>query len=397
MKFIFGETGSRKATIRVTIDAGAAVEYPNVWTSGIAHLVEHMIFQGTNNCSHAELTRALATLGADFNAATWHDKVSFFITVPAENIVQASMFLKDMLLDRKFKEDLFEKEKFVVLEEERGSRDDIDSNVIEELDGFLCKGPLAEPIIGTEESIKSITLEEVQEFHRFYYQPDRMLVVVTGPKDVDCKAIAELFGGDTGKFKRAKKKKALYTKTKRHIMCDSRIQQSRLFICYRAFPISDKRSLVLNFVDKFFSEDMDSRLFQSLRQKRGLCYSVGSFVSFYKDVGWYIVWTRTSPENISKSVKLVNNEINLLLKDGPTEEEIVRARNKYMSQIYGYIETSYGLNAMLSGKAYNNLPPLSDTIERMKAMDSKKIRSTCGKVFKKGNRQIFVCNPEKDE
>ncbi len=393
MKCVIGENNSGKATLKITMDAGANVEYPNAWTSGIAHLVEHMIFQGTNDISHKELTRRMAMLGADMNAATWHDKVSFFVNVPAENILPAATLLRDMLLNRKFDQDLFDKEKLVVLEEERGTRDDIESNVVEDLDRFLCKGPLSQLIIGSEESIKSITLEEVHEFYKFYYQPSKMLFVITGPESIQFGEIQDLFDTKFQRFQKSKKEKNHYLKTKRRTMYDERIQQPRLFVCYRAFSKHSKQSLALNFLDKFFASDMDSRLFQSLRQKHGLCYGIGGYAALYGDLGWYIIATRTSVDNINKSIKLIDKEIKLLLKDGPTDEEMVRACNKFISELYGFIETSYGLNVLLSGQAFNNFPDLDEIIHDIKTMSIKKIKKVARTIFKNENKQIFICMP----
>jgi predicted Zn-dependent peptidase len=395
MKVVFGACGSRKATVRVTIDAGSSVEYGGIWTPGIAHLMEHMIFQGGDDFDSVDLSRELASLGADHNAATWHEKVSFYVETPAENVSQATKLLATTLLNRTFNEESLEKEKLVVLEEERGSHDDIDTVIHEQLNAFLCTGPVAEPILGTQESIKSITLEEIQAFYDCYYRPSRMLMTITGSNTLDHKEITSFFGGDTGRFRRSKTGENKYLKRKR-LVVPATIKQARIFVTYKAFPVGNKHSLPLHFMSKFFSNGMDTRLFEELRQKRGLCYGIGSFVALEKDLGWYVIQTRVAQENISKSIKLIGNEIDKLLSFGPTQEEIVRARNKYISDIYGFIETSYGLNTMLEAKTYNNLPPLEKSIDRIKKMTKKQIMRTCNKTLVKDTRRVFICTPQGD-
>jgi len=397
MKLVFEPCGSKKATISVTIDAGSDVEYPDKWTSGIAHLIEHMSFQGTSDLSHFELSRQLATLGVDYNAYTSHDKVFFYMTAPAENIIETSHLCSKMLLNREFDNDLFEKEKLVVLEEELGARDDVDSNIVNNLLKFLCGGPLSTLIIGTEESIKSISLEEAQRFHSTYYRPENMLITVSGPKDLDCSKISEYFAPDTNVFNLSEKQNSFYKYDKEITTYDKRIQQPRVFVGHRAFSYLENKTLVLKFMNKFFSEDMDSRLFQSLRQKHGLCYCVTSYTSIFKEVGWDIVYVKTSEENVSKSVELINEEISNLLKDGPTDEEITRAKNKYISEIYSSLETSYGVNMITSHKKYLDLPTIEENIERIKNMTVNEIKNVCNEVFDEENRQVFVCLPEKEE
>ena len=202
MKVIIGECSSKKVVIRVTFDAGALADHGGKWPLGTAHLVEHLIFQGTSFLTNEELMRKLAMLGADYNGLTWNDKVSFYVVVPMENALEAAELLRDMITDRIFDNDLFEKEKLVVLEEERDSKDDVESNVIDRLYKFLCDGPLAVPIIGSKESIKSITLEQAQSFYDFYYKPQNLLLTISGHSEIDFYSISNLFGPNSGKFRK---------------------------------------------------------------------------------------------------------------------------------------------------------------------------------------------------
>ena len=393
MKFIFEQCGSRKATLRVTLDAGAAVEYGGKWTSGIAHVVEHMIFQGTNSMSHEELTRAMGMLGVDWNGATWHAKVNFYITASAENILAASKLLQGMLCRRKFDQKLLEKEKLVVLEEERGGRDEIESVIVEKFDRFLCDGPIAAPVIGTAKSIRSITLDEVQAFYDHYYRPANMLVVLTGPESVDAQAISELFGKDTGKFRKSKRVKNAHGKGKRK-NCTGKVQQARVYVAFKAVPIPHHDALVLAFADKFFGDDMDSRLFQSLRQKHGLCYGCGGWAYLSDDIGWYVIWIRTSKENAAKSIALIGEEVDKLVAEGPTEEEMERAKNKYLSEVYSFLETSSGTNSLISAREYNGLPRIDVSIDRVKNMDAAEVAQVCRKYLAPANMKIFTYLPK---
>jgi len=394
MKLIFGQTGSKIATVRVTFDAGSSVELDQ-WTSGIAHLAEHMVFQSPKNTTHQELMRIMAKLGVSWNAFTSHAKVSFFINAPHENIEEATRYFSDLMLNRKLTSEAFLKEKMVVLEEERGSHDDIDTKIYEELDKFLCNGPLAIPILGTKESISSIELDELEEFFGAYYNPSQMLVTITSPNP-DHEKLGELFG-KPGRFVRSpkinneyKKRRSLYART-------DAIKQARVMVCYRTFPIKDKSTLDLQFVEKFFSNGMDSRLFEVLRQKYGLCYSTGSFPIATDDIGWFVIFINTGQENIKKSAKLINKEVQRLLSEGPTREEILRAKNKFISEIYQGLETSYGLNSVLDYRAFYGLPKIDVSINRIKRMSKKKIMDVCERVFRPELRQIFYVIPEKEE
>lgn len=391
MKLITGKCGSRKATIRAIFDAGSDVEY-KTWTPGIAHLCEHMIFQGTEDMTQEEHSRAFASLGVEANAATWHNKVMFYIDSPAENILEAAKLFKKNLLGRKrFNTAEFEKEKLVVLEEERGDRDNIDRIIASALHQYLCKGPLSIPIIGFEETISSITQEELEAFYHHHYRPSKMLLTITGPEDMGFDVISKIFGDNTNRFLRTDKESNQHAGRKGKKLYSSAIEQARIFLCYKAVPISSKKALTLNYMDQFFTNSMDSRLFQSLRQKHGLCYVVGAYLAFYRDIGWYIILIKTSEENVNKCIKLANKEVELLLEKGPTEEEMLRSRNKYVSEIYSGIETSYGLNSALAMSEFNGLDDLDTTINNIKNMSKRKVISACRSVFNNKSKQVFTC------
>lgn len=397
MKVVFGACGSRKAVIKVTLDAGSAVEYGNTWTPGIAHFTEHMIFQGGNDFDSDVLNREMASLGAEHNAGTWHNKVAFYVEVPAENASRAAQLMAMMLFNRTFDQESFEKERLVVLVEERNKCDDIDSVIHEKLNSFLCKGPIAQPIIGTAESIKSIFLEELQAFYNHYYRPSRMLLTITGPDSLDYNEITNYFGRDTRRLLKSKSRQGHRHLKRKRLVWPAPVKQSRAFITYNAFPIEDTRTKRLHFMSRFFSNGMDSRLFNELRQKRGLCYGIGSSGIIEEQIGWFVIYTKTSDENIPVCVRLIDKEIKKLLDDGPTEEEIIRAKNKYISEIYSFIETSFGLNTMLEVRAFHNLPPLEKSLNEIKKMTANQVMSTCREVLRKENRKVFICVPEEDE
>ena len=393
MKFIFEQCNSRKATLHVTIDAGSAVECGGKWTSGIAHIVEHMIFQGTESMTHEELTKTMGRYGVDWNGGTYHAKVAYYVTAPAENIYEVSRLLCEMLFNREFNKTTLDKEKLVVLEEKRGSEDDKESIIMEKFDKFICNGPIANSIIGTTKSIKSIKIEEIQEFYNQYYKSENMLVVLTGPLNINVKEIASLFGKNVESFKKSKRVKNLHNELKKKTHTGN-VQQSTIYIAYKAIPVTHKDAFILAFMNKFFGEDMDSRLFQSLRQKYGLCYGAGGFPYLCDDIGWFVIWTKIGKENINKAVELIDKEIVRLVTEYPTEEEINRARNKYLSEVYSFLETSNGTNALISSRHYNNLPNIEVSLERAKNIDAAEILKTCKKYFKPENRKIFMYLPK---
>jgi predicted Zn-dependent peptidase len=395
MKLVYGKHGSKKSVVRVTLAAGSGVESGHGWTPGIAHIAEHMMFQGSRTMSHDDLAKDMARLGVRWNAYTSHHRMSFFVDAPEDNVVKAARMLSDMLLERKFDKDLFENEKRVVLEEERGSRDDIESIIWEDLTKFLCRGPLAMPVIGTEESIGKVSLDELQDFYDNFYRPERMLLTVTKSDEDGVREIADMFGGDDGKFLKWHVEENKFAGGKRRTV-RGKVQQARVAICYRSLPIGSRKITELSCLEKFFSNGADSRLFRVIRQEKGLCYSVGSSHYLNDDASWFIIWVETGEKSVKKVIKLVDEEVLKLLEKGPDSEEMERARNKYLSEIYGYIETSYGMNSMLDSVAFHNLPDLDKKLNRIRKTTAGKVVAACHEVFVDSGKQVFTYLPEKD-
>lgn len=395
MKLIYQECSSKKACIRATFDAGSNVEFKSGFPYGIAHFCEHMIFLWTKDMTPEEVNRQIANKGAEINAGTYNNKVCVYVVSPIENIIEVAKILKKILFDGNYDETYFEKEKSVILEEELSCRDDADDCATKELYSFICSGPLSMPIIGSEKSIKSITFKNVVDFHKKYYNPKNMLLTVTGPNTININEIEEIFGKDTGTFKRSEKEKTQYTNKKKKVVIDKRIQQSRVFICYKACNIKNKDALSINYANKFFANDMDSRLFQVIRQEHGLCYYIGGSLAVFQELGWWIFTIKTAKENINKAIKLIDSEIKLLLKSGPTDEEMERAKNKYISELYSITETAYGLNAVINGRNYFDLMDLESSIERIKNMSKKEVKKVCNKYLQSEGKQIFIYSPEK--
>ena len=139
---------------------------------------------------------------------------------------------------------------------------------------------------------------------------------------------------------------------------------------------------------------MDSRIFSSLRNKYGLVYGAGSYSALSEDCGFHCVWAKTAKANIKKVKEVVDTEIATFLKDGPTDEELKRSYNKYLSGIYSYMETSMGMNSLLTARAFSNLPPIEENIERAKNITAKDIMTACKKVFKPENKKLFCYIPK---
>ena len=395
MKTLYIPTESKIAVIRLNIDAGSAAEYKN-WPYGIAHLLEHLMFRGTaSGLDSGELNRKLAYLGADYNAYTSHNRVVFYISIPEENLIEASKLLKDMIFERNFNQEIVDEEKLIVLNEKNMREDDIDTIIYQELFKTICSGPMAIPVIGTNSSIDNITANKVQEFYEKHYVRSHMQLSITCKDEKAAKKVADIFDVkiNCGNISRSFYQKSDYKLTKRKTI-KGQTREPRLLISYRGVSSKSRDSLNLSFLSFFFSSGMDSRLFQKLRQEYGLCYGIGSSGIYYNEIGWFIISTYT--DNVRLASKLIGDEIRKLIEDGITDEEMERARNKYLSSYYYQMETSMGRGSVVDTRAFFGLPSLEKALNRVKNMTKRQLLNTAQRIFDKENRQVFIFKPDKE-
>lgn len=393
MKVAYEHLNSRNFCVSTTFDAGSSVEY-NKWTPGIAHVMEHMLFLSISDMAPEDLNRRLSYLGCDSNAATHNGKVLYYVKGPVESVYEASALLKKILFDGNFNEGLFLKEKNVILEEERSCREDLVDCMYQKMLSFLCSGPMGVPIIGTTQSINSITLDELKEFYNTYYSLDKMLLTITGPESIDVDSIISIFGHNNGIFNYSEKAPNKHNKEKLIVVPDERLkEQVKLFIIHKIDVDNEFELLNLHLINQFFSSGMDSRLFEKVRMDKGLCYSIGGSLWDYKDIGWFMISSDISFENLNITQKLINSEIKKLLKGDITDEEFERAKNKLRSRIYSSTETVVGLNWRINHTAYNGRLSLDQEISYIGDVSKEDLISTIKKVFVKKNEKVFILQP----
>ena len=389
MRIEYINTDSKLCTIRAHYSIGSALEYRSKkWSDGLAHVVEHMIYKQNEN-----LHNELGLIGADWNGSTFYNEVMFIASAPSKNVLRLIRIFKELLVGNKFSEENLEKEKSVILEEEVMIRFDLSRNISLEKDKFLCKGFITKQIGGSIESIKGITLEEVQEFYDTYFTLDNLLLVVSGPPISE--DIGKIFGKTNDLFIepefpansfRTKKKKTKYF---------SQLHGgARIFISYPCEPAWSEQNMILNLISCFFSSGMDTRLFKKLRSEQGLVYSVSGGPYLYSDIGWYNIVAITQKHNVKKVIDSITEEVDNLKLQKITEEELIKSRYKELNYLYSLTETSYGKNSLITRQIINKMPneeELEKLINRITIDDMMKVIKD---VFIKENQRIFIASPK---
>ena len=396
MKVICGTHGSPKVTIKVIFSAGSALEY-NKYKLGLAHFVEHMVYQESSSMDPQTLADAMAFLGADWNASTYHNKVSYYVNVPSENALLAAQYLSEMILNRKFSDKYFDQEKNAILSEKKQDDNDVYFSLSARSDEILFNGPYSIPIIGTNKSIESIDLIDVQNFYDKYYQSKYMLLAISGPEGTDFDTIISMFGENDDKLK-VIVVPSKFTDIKRHSEYVGATVAS-IYLFYKGMPVSKESNVLYDLLDYILCMPSDSRLYKSLRLENGLCYSINGSVFGGRDIGGYLMWVDCEKKKTKKLMHTVNKQLEILQTTLLTDYELQKVKNRAISNLYSYIETSYGFASFLSNAIFYDLSygpdPVQGLKDKINSITADDIRNFAKLIFDKKNRQVVRFVPEK--
>ncbi len=294
--------------------------------AGISHFLEHLLFKGTDRFSSFEIDEAFDAMGAEVNAGTGKETTSVYSRFLDGHLERAFDVLQDMVLRPSYPD--IDSERQVVIEEIAMYEDEPQDKVHDVLAGAMFgEHPLGRPIIGRADVVSSVPVPKIAEWHDARYVPGN--IVVAGAGNVDHDAIVKLVDGafasapsgavpaGTGSPNGAGRRLSFHRKD---------TEQYHLCLGAPGIPRGDDRRFALRVLDTILGGSTSSRLFQEVREKRGLAYSVYSYSSQYVDSGQVAVYVGTRPDNIAEALTVIGDELRRLLADGVTAEEVERAR-----------------------------------------------------------------------
>ena len=301
---------------------------------GISHVLEHMIFKGTPTRSYFEISEEIDYLGANVNAHTTKEETVFYINALTQFLGKSVDILFDIVTNSTIDEKELEKEKDVIVEEIKMYKDSPDDLVFETNYADCINGQYGKPIIGTEESVKGFTAKEIRKYYRERYTKDNILVVVSGNFDKDeiIQKINEYFGklADT-KVDRREKIDFSFNAGKKTVSKD--INQVNICISHKSEDYNSEKKVYTDILSNIIGGSMSSRLFQEIREKNGLAYSVYTYNQYYLSGGLTSTYIGTNLESYEKAIEITLLEFKKLRENGVTEDELQKSKNKYISRI----------------------------------------------------------------
>jgi predicted Zn-dependent peptidase len=331
--------GSQSATVGFWVAVGSRDEQPV--TYGSTHFLEHLLFKGTPSRTALEIAVAFDEVGGEHNAMTAKEYTCYYAKVRDQDLPMAVAVLADMFTSSVIDPEEFESERGVILEE-LAMADDDPSDVVSErfFEAVFGAHPLGRPIGGSPESIGAVGREAVWEHYRANYRPQDLVVTVAGAVDHDVlvagiTSALESAGWDLGVAGTPVERRhpgsvasgALVQGSPRTIV-ERPTEQVNLLLGVQGLAASDDRRPVMTVLNSVLGGGMSSRLFQEVREKRGLAYSVYSFAAGYSDAGLMGLYAGCSPQKSADVAELMLGEFHRLASHGITDEELARAQGQ---------------------------------------------------------------------
>ena len=320
------------ASIGIWVDVGSEDEDER--NNGVSHCLEHMLFKGTSRRSAQDIAQEIEDVGGGLGAATSKENTCFYGRVMGNELPVAIDLLLDMLLNARLAQDDLDLEREVILEEIKMYEDDPEDLSQELLlMNVWQKHPLGRPITGTYESVSGISSDMLKDHVRRFYTPENMIISIAGKFDED-KAIEQMSKA-LSKAKRGKTPQKPGTPEFHPctIVKDKDIEQAHMAIATHGLSITHDKRYQLAILDLCMGGNMSSRLFQEVREKRGLVYTINSYKASHRDTGMFGVYAGTGPGKVGQVVELVMEEFRRMKAEGLTEQEIKRAKTQLKSDL----------------------------------------------------------------
>lgn len=374
--------GVRSVTVGVWLRTGSRDEQDGA--AGIAHLLEHMAFKGTETRSARQLAEIVDGVGGQMNAYTSKEDTSYYVRVLDEHFPLAVEILGDMLLHSRFDPEELEKEKRVVLEEIKTYEDTPEERVQDLVMETLWAGhPLGRPVIGWEHTVAAIQREALVDFWRRTYEPGRTVIAVAGNVRHD-QVVAEVekwFGGWQPQEPRASTVPPV-PKTA-EAWRQKPIEQVHLCMAAPAAPYGADELYAEAVLTNILGGSSSSRLFQVVREEHGLAYAVYAFHAAYSDAGLFGMYAATSPDTAERVLELIVRECARLRQEGASPEELERTKSQMKANLLMGLESTgsrmnrLGRTLLMLGRVVT----VDEVVARIEAVDGEQVAAAAHRLL----------------
>ena len=389
----------KSISLGVWINAGSRIEDEEI--SGVSHFIEHMLFKGTRNRTSKQIASEIDNLGGQINAFTSKECTCYYVKLLDSHIDIGIDVLSDMILNSKFNEDDLDKERSVIIEELKMYEDSPEDLAYDLLTENIYKhDPLGMNIIGTEESLNRLNREKLLDYFNKYYVPNNSVIAISGNFNFD-----EIINKIEEKFKVWKKrdvnvdiKKAEFKSC--FLTKNKDIEQVNLAMSLEAVPLeNDKEVYALAVINTVFGGSISSRLFQKIREEKGLVYSIYSSQSLYRKCGELGIFASMSNEHLKEVYESTIEEIKIMKKYYLTDQEIKESKEQLKgSYILGLESTSSRMMSIGRSLLLNNkVESTDDILKSIDNVDRETVKIVIDKIFNLDKLGVCIVGRDVEE
>ncbi|PRO65183.1 M16 family metallopeptidase [Alkalicoccus urumqiensis] len=349
---ILAEEDSRVRSVSIGVWIHTGSRYENEQQAGMAHFIEHMLFKGTSRWSALDIASFFDATGGYINAMTAKEYTSFYVKVPDIHAKKALHILADMYFDSLFDEEEMEKEKQVVLEEIDMYEDTPDDLVHELLaEAAYSPHPLSKPILGNESSIRGYSPQSLKAFMKQHYGGKNTIISIAGSQSDELfeEAAAIFAGAVPGEKQREVAETPFSSRIK---VRRKETEQAHFCLGYEGTSLSNPKLYSLTMLNNILGGVMSSRLFQEIREDRGLAYTVFSHHEAFEDTGMLTIYAGTQEKHLQEVQDVTSSILQSLKKDGVTDREFQTVRDQLKGSLLLSMEST---SAAMSRNARNEM------------------------------------------
>ncbi|CBZ04246.1 insulinase family protein [Clostridium botulinum] len=377
----------KSVSVGLWIENGSRNE--NLKNNGISHFIEHMMFKGTENRSALQIAECIEDVGGQINAFTGKEATCYYIKILNSHIELALEVLSDMLFNSKFKEEDIEKEKGVIIEE-ISMTEDSPEDVLSDLHCKAIWGDdsISYPILGTVETVKSFKRKDIVDYINKYYIPENSVISICGNFDIN--ELEKLINKYFGNWNSSENKNiTVYSKPKienNHLFKNKNIEQLHISLGFEGLELGNDDAYPLILLSNVLGGGASSILFQKIREEKGLCYSIYSYMSSFNKTGAVSIYTGLNPAYTEDTITLIKQVVNDFSKEGINKEKLIKSKEQLKgSYILGLESTSTRM--FNNGKSVLFLNRINDPEIIMKKIDKiteDKLQEIMDRTFRAG-------------
>jgi predicted Zn-dependent peptidase len=368
------------ASLGIWVKAGSRSE--TLAEHGISHVLEHMAFKGTPTRSAREIAEAIENVGGDLNAATSIEHTGYFARVLKEDVRLAGDILSDILQNSLFDQRELDREQQVIVQEIGAARDNPDDHVFDLFQSAAFPDqPIGRTILGTVDSVNGFDPDSIRAYMRRNYVGNHMVICAAGAIDHD--QLVDIAGE---RFRDLKREGAPEPEQARYVGGEERLisdhEQAHIVLGFEGRAYNSDGFYAAQVLASILGGGMSSRLFQEVREKRGLCYSVYAFHWAFADSGIFGVAASTGEEQVSRLMPVIVDELRRATET-ITDEEVVRVRNQIRAGLLMSLESPSSRAGQLARQQilWGRVIPLQETVDRINRITADRVKQVASQIF----------------